>query len=332
MTVAALLLLGFVTAIAVLARSAVRITEHLVEDEIKARLPYAASKVLDQAIEVLPADLQEDRRREWLAELASLEGQPLHAMWTARQFFRAALTEAEEQEAEFAGSEAANDVVLSEMRGDSHRRDHLQRQDRIHRTQLAVAFAGHAVTTLGVTVIMVLTFAEASVWPPILFLTSELAILALCTAGLLDLAPLMRGFEGVLFTAGSRLVKTLDIVLMRFRVVALMCVCMLQFVALGSLLDATGGPTGSPFAPFALAIPIATAFLARRWISVALVMAMSMAVYESLLVGGLASPAERPPPISFLSAHLLLLVIAMLVFAATRRRATVTTSLHQDAA
>jgi hypothetical protein len=77
-------------------RSGLRIVEHVVEDEVKARLPHAAVATLEQAIEALPGELQADNRAEWEPELASLTGQPLRALWFARQCRRAALIEARE--------------------------------------------------------------------------------------------------------------------------------------------------------------------------------------------------------------------------------------------
>ena len=66
-------------------RSGLRIVEHVVEDEVKARLPHAAVTTLEQAIEALPGELQADNQAEWEPELASLTGQPLRALWFARQ-------------------------------------------------------------------------------------------------------------------------------------------------------------------------------------------------------------------------------------------------------
>lgn len=84
------------TILAFVTHSMLRIVEHVVEDEIKARLPHSALKRLEKALNVLPAELRDDRRQAWEPELVHLEAQPLAALWFAHQCLRAAKTEAKE--------------------------------------------------------------------------------------------------------------------------------------------------------------------------------------------------------------------------------------------
>lgn len=91
-----LILVCVLTILVFVVHSMLRIGEHVLEDEIKARLPHSAIKKLEEALNVLPAELRDDRRQAWEPELVHLEGQPLAACWFAYQCLRAAKTEAKE--------------------------------------------------------------------------------------------------------------------------------------------------------------------------------------------------------------------------------------------
>jgi hypothetical protein len=90
------ILVCVLTILAFVTQSMLRIVEHVLEDEIKARLPHSALKKLEEALNVLPVELRDDRRQAWEPELVHLETQPLAAVWFAHQCLRAAKTEAKE--------------------------------------------------------------------------------------------------------------------------------------------------------------------------------------------------------------------------------------------
>jgi hypothetical protein len=110
-TALALLFLLLFACVAAILRSLLRVAEHVVEDEVKAFLPYAATRMLAQAIEMFPPEMQGERRAEWEAELVSLEGQSLRTIWFARQCLKAACIECKELSAFASGAAPAGSTT-----------------------------------------------------------------------------------------------------------------------------------------------------------------------------------------------------------------------------
>jgi len=118
-------------------RSAFRVAEHLLEDEIRARLPHAALETLKEAVAELPHELRAIRHQEWMAELASLSGQSLRAWRFARQCLRAARLEAIETRAELVGYTVGDGGLTRYLVGSTV-------GQRMFRRRLAQALTEHA--------------------------------------------------------------------------------------------------------------------------------------------------------------------------------------------
>jgi uncharacterized protein YndB with AHSA1/START domain len=93
----------------------------------------------------------------------------------------------------------------------------------------------------------------------------------------------------------------------------------LQFASMAALLEATGGPIDSPFAPMALGIGVFTPFILNQWWSVALVILATMLFYGLLTsLVGFGGSGERPDPGAFATVNLFILAAASV--ATLRRR------------
>jgi hypothetical protein len=248
---------------------ALRVAEHVIEDEVKARLPYAATRMLERAIETAPAEYREDRRQEWTAELVALEGQGLRAVWFARQCMKAATTEAREYgaepsadgsnepEAETASSESRTQKAKGEpVHHESPRqpRPEWDRAGAIAFSHLARAFL-HLGVLFGVTAIVWLTPGLGGS-PPLVFSLVEVVIItsSWVFGGVSRAVPMLVRSLGLPQLEGTMdvLGKTVETASR----VATSVLFALQFVALLPLLDATGGVVSSPFATLALAIAV----------------------------------------------------------------------------
>jgi uncharacterized protein YndB with AHSA1/START domain len=114
----------------------------------------------------------------------------------------------------------------------------------------------------------------------------------------------------------------------RFQATVLLLAYVLQFVALVPLLEATGGPIDSPFAPMALAIAIFTPFIANKSWTVCFVVLTAVVFYvvfvdrygfEPVVLApsadrtGFELADTRPDPASFAAVNVLILILATIL-------------------
>lgn len=257
MTIVALVVGTLLAALGLLARSALRVAEHLVEDEIKARLPHAATSTLARAIETLPEELRETRRGEWTAELTVLADQRLRAVWFARQCLRAAVTEAREYERAAAGHTRASSRRSRVERTRARLR---ARQERRYlftaRGQLLIAAVSN------ITLVFAVLLFTGSL--PEAFLAFEVYLLLLCVVAIPDrsfVTRMLTWFEPLSSHHSPALLAGLFSP--RFVAAVPRPVFGLQFGALASLLVATGRTAMSPFIVLAVVVPLVALRLAR---------------------------------------------------------------------
>lgn len=85
----------------------------------------------------------------------------------------------------------------------------------------------------------------------------------------------------------------------------------LQFVSMAALLEATGGPIDSPFAPMALGIGVFTPFILNKWWTVVVVIIATMAFYGVITsVVGFSGAENRPEPVAYAVVNLFILIVA----------------------
>lgn len=203
------------------------------------------------------------------------------------------------------------------------RDEHFTREE-----QLTIVIVAHVSFLVGVTVIMLRAFGSpASGWPPAGFVICEAILIAGCFfAAFVDAKPLAGWFKKTFGSSedpdrparhrpsGAR---------RRFQATVLLLAYVLQFVALVPLLEATGGPIDSPFAPMALAIAIFTPFIANKSWTVCFVVLTAVVFYAVFVdrygfepvtlitgPGGVEVSDTRPDPISFAAVNVLILILA----------------------
>jgi uncharacterized protein YndB with AHSA1/START domain len=193
-----------------------------------------------------------------------------------------------------------------------------EREERFTREeQLGMVIFAHGLILSGVWLIIWLIFDHGlPQTPPLRFILCEVFILVMCfvvdfaspdpfiSAGKksgINVVPA----EAWLYKHGAKFKG-------RLMAIALLIAYIVQFFALVSLLEATGGPIDSPFAQMALVIGIFTPFIANKFWMMGFAVVTTV-VYYAIFVStyGFESPqAQRPTPASFFAVNVMILMLA----------------------
>lgn len=203
---------------------------------------------------------------------------------------------------------------------------HYTRED-----QLTMAAIGHGLILLGVFLIVRFTFDSGSTGHSLrYFYYCEIAIMAF---GIIATASTRQVVSAVDKTAfdldwAEEWMNENPSLKMHVQRLVLGAMFILQFVSMAALLEATGGPIDSPFAPMALGIGVFTPFILNKWWTIFVVIIATMAFYGLITsIVGFSGAENRPEPGAYATVNLFILAVASVV--TLRRRDALTFKLRK---
>lgn len=180
-----------------------------------------------------------------------------------------------------------------------------------------MAWMGHLLILLGVSLILWVSFDDWGTGPSLLyFYVIEGVIVACAILATISTRQIVSVVDSTVVSMDGAEDWMYKNPKLKDRVQAgiLLSIFALQFGSMAALVVATGGPIDSPFAPMALAIGIFTPFIVNEWWTVALIIVATGVFYVLIIaIMGFSGEESRPEPFAYAAVNLFILVLASIM-------------------